>query len=136
MGEIHHSGRIGSRRANLSHWLWFLLADFFCFQIRNVLLSYHPVPSFYTNGRLPPDNQLTSVNNILSCSNSPYSHICPEDSIPQLLSAFLLFSLQYCRYNLFHVIKAVIIQNAHSESLVNNLHDGFCIRFYPHTSDY
>lgn len=55
MGEIHHSGRIGSRRANLSHWLRFLLADFFRFQIRNVLICISggcPSPFNWNDNRI------------------------------------------------------------------------------------
>ena len=50
-------------------------------------------------------------------------------------SPLLVFSRQHCRYNFFHVIKAVIIQNPHFESLINNLHDSFHIYLYLYTFD-
>ena len=73
-----------------------------------------------------PDYQLTSVNEILSYLLTAVSVWGEYGGLGSRIT-LLVFSRQHCRYNFFHVIKAVIIQNPHFESLINNLHDSFHI---------
>ena len=57
-----------------------------------------------------PDYQLTSVNEILSYLLTAVSVWGEYGGLGSRIT-LLVLGPQYCRYNFFHVIKAVIIQN-------------------------